>query len=232
MYGFPKADLVDCAEPHQGELITVDYAAGLPMAATDQDIRDADSGCQQDMQTRLTRQGLRPIAEYFVDGFLEWAPAVTVIGRAVGPTAGQRRAGAVWAGCAMVTLDGSVLSGSGIPGECLSGGTPAELTILDAEGSEAVAASGLRVSCSTAHHDQIVAWLIGRGGDPNPTEVRSSCEGAVRQFSGLTDVTAGGRIRVDALGGDYPVCLATVAGPGIFTGSLIGLGGAPIPWAG
>jgi hypothetical protein len=88
------------------------------------------------------------------------------------------------------------------------------------------------VSCAQPHNVQEFGVSSGR-----PTVAEESaarCRDLIEAMTGMDDISEGGRLRVDvyseAAPGGATSCRLSVVGDGRLTGTLIGIGTAPLPW--
>ena len=234
-YAFPVALVEDCARPHAGEVLSVDYSVTSPNAATLPQFDGWDAACQVQADALLMARGFGNWQDRWDGATVVWGPAFTLAGRVFGPDAAARAAGERWSACALTSPVrdlGEDVDGP-LPGRCFSVGTVRAFNSDTPTGAHSIDDPEIAADCSTPHQAQVVAVASMIGGRPAPDELRRSCGRAAAHFLKVPDPGFGGAIDL-AFVQDYSlgVCLATVAGPGKLDGSLLGIGAAPLPWVG
>lgn len=232
-YAYPVATVVDCGQPHAGEILSLDIAADAPAAGTLPQLDALDAACQKQVDGGQAGSALQPYLDQGSHWFIAWEPDVPAQGRAIGPSRADRAAGERWSACAVIGTEGSTLfgpSGSLGPGECLSVGDVQRLSSTDDDGVYLLADPRIRVPCTTAHPAQILATAGSFGGTPGPGLVQQSCVRAAARATQTDDPTDGGRLRIVGMPGSALACIATAVGEGMLDDSLLGLGDGPWPW--
>lgn len=207
----PATVFADCAGAHVGEVVA------LRRTPVDADgFGAAGAGTAGPWCTQVA-VGYRELLRWQVAAVAGevWTPVVAHRFIAVVDDSGADR----WAAC-VVLAPGleryrgsyvSSLAGTAAPtpfGSCRSG-----------------AAAGLQASCDMPHDQQIFGVL-----QPGATPTWHSCAALVRRVTGMVDLTGGGRLGVwidDP--GAKATCRVRVVGPERLTGTLLGLGDAPLP---
>ena len=82
-----------------------------------------------------------------------------------------------------------------------------------------------RVSCETPHGQQVFGTVMA-----GATPTMQSCRDLVARLTAMADPTGGGRLEVGLADlGSVATCRVRVVGPQRLTGTLLGLGDAPLP---
>ncbi|MDQ6656732.1 MAG: hypothetical protein M3Z00_00600 [Actinomycetota bacterium] len=86
--------------------------------------------------------------------------------------------------------------------------------------------------CARPHVAQILGGWRSTGGSPGPASFQAACRGFAAAVTRMADPTAGGLLRPEWSQGSG-LCLLTVVEPSkrTLTGSLYGIGEAPLPWS-
>jgi hypothetical protein len=233
-YAYPAATVVDCAGPHAGEVISVDYGADAPTAATLPQLDDGDATCQHRVDSIAKDRGLGQIIDRRgVAGTIAWKPALDLSGRLVGPDDSARHRGERWSGCAMVSeADVVGAPGGPLPGQCLVTADITDLSSFGVAGGVVQPPPEIAVSCSVPHPAQLVAYAAMVGGAPTGEDTLESCVAAVRQFTGMTAADLDQGLVVTTVGVDYPFCVVVASDNRKLGESLLGLGDRPVPFVG
>lgn len=203
-----------CAAAHVGEVVA--FRRFGPAG-------DDDTGSDAQWCTQVAiGYGLRPRWQAgVVTAAQPWRPVLAYRFAAILSGADADAQGRRWAACAVLapgleSYQGSFLSlaDSAAPapfGFCRTG----EL-------------SDQRVSCDTPHGEQVFATAVSNVG-----QRQDGCLALVQQATEMSDVTGGGRLQLSIAGpGPLPSCRIRVVGPAQLTGTLIGIGDAPLPLRG
>ncbi|MDQ2846565.1 MAG: hypothetical protein M3Y77_09500 [Actinomycetota bacterium] len=85
--------------------------------------------------------------------------------------------------------------------------------------------------CAGPHVAQILGGWGGTGGSPGPASFQAACRGFAASVTQMADPTVGGQLRPEWSQGSG-LCLLTVVDPTrTLSGSLYGIGDAPLPWS-
>ena len=178
-----------------------------------------------------------------------WYPAPSVGPMLLGPSALQQRFGARWLACVAVGYAGSA-SGTRYTGSVRDVmhtlRFPSALAqCLDAAPAAATVAT---VDCRDPHPAELMASFYTD--DPHAADratLAKSCPAIAASLTGLSDPTAGGRLRVSTVTNNLPVygdngdmnpehmvdvesfCLIEATGGRVLTGPLLGLGNGELP---
>jgi hypothetical protein len=227
-YAYPEPTVVDCRRSHAGQVISVDHGVDAPSAGTMPQFDDLDAACQQQVDALMAARGLSQIVDRRVSGTIAWKPVLDVQGRTVGPDRRARSVGERWSACAEVSSTGALgAAEDSLPGACLDSDDPAALAAF---GTDDFADVG--VSCSVPHTVQVLAVAAMVGGSPSSGDAENSCLAAATGFTGLSGPDFDGRLSLEVVGAAYPFCVVRTTGADRLAGSLLGLGGAPVPWVG
>lgn len=231
-YSYPVATPTSCDQPHAGTVLTVDYQATSPRAATLPVFASLDAACQSRVDTLLATRGLTQFTDRQPSGIIAWNPALQLAGRAVGPNQQNRTAGQHWSGCAMVAADGTLWRPQdAAPGWCLSVDAIGRLATLDASGGMLIEDPSVHVNCFLPHPAQIITFAGSVGGTPGAQDVRKSCVDAAAHFIGTADPQHHGALAVEVIDDNYPICFIRTTDDRQLGGSLLGLGDTPLPWS-
>ncbi len=233
--GADAAIFADCAGSHVGEVAAfrrIDSVGGA--AAHDGSDRASDAQWCTEVAVGY-REHLRWQVQAVTAG--QWDPVVAHRFVAILGGPGSEPDGSRWAVCAVLApgleryhgsyLDSMADAAAPAPfGYCRSGGTPDR-----------------RLSCQMPHREQVFGTSVGRW-----SAAGNSCRELVQQATGMADVTAGGRLRVVVIGRDgtagdraagdgaagdgAAACVSAVVGSAALTGTMLGIGDAPLPVAG
>ncbi|GAA2011459.1 hypothetical protein JL107_07040 [Nakamurella flavida] len=180
-----------------------------------------------------------------------WMPSIRSGVVLAGPDDLQRAAGQDWVACVVDlspfgtdtdtgTYDGTARGG-------YDGGRLPSAFALCRSGRDVIDAAD--IPCTQAHAVEVLASTFDVPATAAATLGRT-CDALARRLTRMPDVTAGGRLEVVVnsgyVGADgtlYPgadadghvslaQCLIGVVGPETLSGTVIGLGDAPVPWAG
>ena len=158
------------------------------------------------------------------------------------PTASEQAMGQDWVACIAVPGGGYDTYDRTMRDVVRTGAYPPQLATC----TDVMASSHSRstVDCRTPHNSEQFAVLFTADPDPERAGRETECSGLVRAMTGMSDPTAGGRLRIDvdserldappdsASGaGDQQLltCQAVAVGSAHLVGPLLGLGDLPIP---
>jgi hypothetical protein len=231
-YFYPAISVADCGRSHGGLLISIDYSTTSPETATLRQIQIQDAVCRDKATAWLAGRGLAPFDDRRGTWEIRWVPALTVVGRSVGPDPAARAAGASWSGCALASLwDGFSASATPtLPGTCL-GVRLKFLTAVAVSGHAVVTTPPSSIGCAVAHPGQVLALAQTVTGNPSRDQENQSCQVAASRYIGTSDPGFGNQIVTEVVPGDDVVCYAEVKGSLLLNGSLLGVGNGPLPWA-
>ncbi|MGI8416712.1 MAG: hypothetical protein ACR2P2_11030 [Nakamurella sp.] len=84
--------------------------------------------------------------------------------------------------------------------------------------------------CAHPHAAQILGGWVSGDPPPTPASIQAACRGFAADITGMPDPTAGGQLDVE-WSESMGLCLVAVVDPTkTLTGSLYGIGDAPLPW--
>jgi hypothetical protein len=231
-YTYPSATIKDCSQPHDGLLVSVDFSTVPPETATLSQISTGDTTCQPKTDAWLSGRGMVPFDDRRGTADIHWVPAVTVVGRSVGPDTAGRAGGAAWWGCELVTLGDEFFgpANAALPGMCI-GVRLKFLTSVRVSGYTAESTPPASVPCYQAHPGQVLAFADVMSGDLSPAQVKQSCQVAASRYIGTSDPGFGKSIMIESVPGNDTLCYAEVKSNHLLKGSLLGLGNGPLPWA-
>jgi hypothetical protein len=231
-YFYPAVSIADCGRPHGGLLISIDYSRSSPRTATLAQIRSQDGVCRDEANEWLGRRGLVPFDDRRGGVVIRWVPALTVVGRSIGPDAASRAAGSSWSGCALASRwdDFSAAVVPTLPGICL-GVRPKFLTFVAVSGNALVTKPSSSIGCAVAHPAQVLAFARTVTGNPSRDQENQSCRAAARRYIGTSDPGFDNSIVTEVIPGGDLVCYAEAKGNFLLDGSLLGVGNGPLPWA-
>lgn len=172
-----------------------------------------------------------------------WWPAFSAKFQALYPSALQLRIGQSWAACVMISPHGSII---GSPAHVFGGPPRPSPIALCTPHTEVVL--DVSVPCDQPHPTEILGWRVA---DEDTAALRSfdqSCAELAARITGMADPTARGALRLvvhylrvtdgavhegwgPGRGGPYrAACTIGTVTARLLTGSLTGLGNAPVPW--
>jgi len=235
--------VVPCTVPHHGEIIT--QTATMAAAPTSRSGGGQVPSLAACAKTAYWYLGVHPLdwvgqRSVSLDS---WWPAFAADFGMLRPSPLQRRVGQSWVACVMTSPHGLIRGSTAH----LYGGTPRPSPIaLCSPTAEIVLYES--VSCDRPHATEIVGWRVADQSSAHQATFEQSCTELVGRMTGRTDTGADGALRVavaiirstDGLAregwgpghsGPYrAACTIGTAGPRLLTGSVIGLGDAPLPW--
>jgi hypothetical protein len=231
---YPSTSITDCALRHRGLLISIDFSTGWPVLTTLPEIQRRDAACRDAADAWLSARGLAPFDDHRGSTAIGWVPALTVVGRAVGPDSASRAAGASWSGCVLTSLQDDFSAAANptptMPGMCLRLRLKS-LTALDVSGFTTVSTPPSEIDCNARHPGQLLAFAPTLTGDPSPAQENQSCQMAASRYTGTSDPGFGNSIVTEVVHGNDTLCYAEVTGNRLLDGSLLGVGDGPLPWA-
>lgn len=134
---------------------------------------------------------------------------------------------------------GTVSLPAATPSASASASTSASTSpTMDIGPDDAPQDGGQPVDCSTPHTSQLLGTAALIAGLPTLTDYRSACRDFAALALGVTDPTAGSALRVETMdrhsdtGTPGDCRISVVDGDRMLSGSLLGLGSRPLPWAG
>ena len=216
------------AGPTPARSISVDHGVDAPSAGTMPQFDDLDAACQKQVDALMATRGLSQIVDRHASGTIAWKPVLDVQGRTVGPDPQARADGERWSACVEVSSTGTLGAAEDpLPGACLDSDDPAALAALGTDDF-----AGVGVSCSVPHTVQVLAVAAMVGGSPSSGDAEQSCLAAATGYTGLSGSAFDGRLGLAVVSATYPFCVVRTTGNERLAGSLLGLGGAPVPWVG
>jgi len=235
--------VVPCELPHRGEIIT--QTANVATAATNRPGGGQVSSLAACAKTAYWYLGVHPLDREGQRSVLlgAWWPAFAADFRLLRPSPLQLRVSHSWSACVMTSPHGLV-SGSAAR---LYGGAPRKSPIALCTATAEVVLH-VSVSCNRPHATEIVGWRVAEQSSANQESVDQSCTELAARLTGRADPSAGGALRVAVVvirstdrlvhegwgpghsGPFRAACTIGATGPRLLTGSLSGIGDAPLPW--
>ncbi len=230
----PVAAVVPCAGAVIGEVISVSPRSTRRIS-TLQEYEDANPSCRSRVEPYLGTPATTDLQG------VEWTRSIYVDAITVGPDAHDRAGGRTWTACVLSAVGQSYTA----PPLLKSSWTSHQLP--DAFGlcwADLILRHGVPTPCTTAHTTQQLAFGFVSGPSDSSTTIVSaadtaavaaSCVRLAASIMNVADPTFGGAVAVrvtsDPAGAPYIQCAASATGGRSLVGSLIGLGGRPLPLA-
>jgi hypothetical protein len=249
--------VVDCAEPHDGE-VTKTWRAGDRVTAKDwvepskrYFLRAGGSARFTFFQCFGWNSDYVGIETVALDGLLgtdEWLLAPPLYdGRLIYSSPRQRASDFGWSACVVTPATGSSYSGTiRNAGRSTSMDRPDEYLTCLARSDYGAVEMAYR-TCADPHLLEPIALDADVENDLTPEVAQRDCERIVRTVTGSDDPTFGGRVRVSveslrlrtlsqpsyarAFEQQSQDCVLIVADRGLLTGSVVGLAGRPLPYS-
>lgn len=250
-YTYPELALAPCHGSRYGEVVAVLPFPVVPTVTrteTSRSVTDTNlDRCYQASAAFIGNPQLgNPIATY-------WHPTVNPGSSATQPLPPQRADGQRWLACLTFVQSADQMSQqsrsvayTGTLRDALNTGNQRNLLGYCFAASGGIYALGDISSCASPHSYQQLAYGISGNSTVGRADVERTCADAVRQLTGLADITAGSALAtvVDTTdnngepvtGTDLPPntylsCGINTTGDRLLGGSLLAIGDQPIPWA-
>jgi len=232
--------VVPCTVPHHGEIIT--QTAAAPTSRPGGGQVPSLAACAKTAYSYLGVHPLDWVGQRSVS-LDSWWPAFAADFGMLRPGPPQRRLGQSWVACVMTSPHGLISGGTAH----LYGGTPRPSPIALCSPTAEIVLY-VSVSCDQPHATEIVGWRVADQSLADQATFEQSCTELVGRMIGRTNPGVDGALRVSVAiirSTDGPVregwgpghsgpyraaCTIGTAGPRLLTGSLSGLGDAPLPW--
>ncbi len=229
----PSATFGPCSSPHAGEVVGVAIdRSTFPMMIMDQLPVPDPRGCSGAAALALGLAGVP-------DSVRPWTVREIAPVDVVGPDPRQRSAGQSWVACVAYTTEGALVRPLS---QLFAGGT--------LPGAFGTCETDVVGSCAGGHTDQTFADVDLTYAMPTAQLLAARCRAVIAAVTRMPDVTAGGRLRVDAevryydaagyphpgypTSGSQPAtatCSVHLLGTGQLVSTLVGLGSGPLPLA-
>ena len=229
----PSATFGPCSSPHAGEVVGVAIdRSTFPAMIMDQLSVPDPRGCSGAAALALGLAGVP-------DSVRPWTIREIAPVDVVGPDPRQRAAGQGWVACVAYTSESALVRPLS---ELFVAGT--------LPGAFGTCETDVVGSCGREHTDQTFADVDLTYAMPTAQLLTARCRAAIAALTRMPDVTAGGRLRVDAdvryydaagyphagypTSGSQPAtatCGLHLLGAGQLVSTLVGLGAAPLPLA-
>lgn len=240
----PAPEVVPCTSPHHAEVITqtVTVVDALDRRSGGGDVPDL-AACAN---TAYWYPGVHPLDRAGERSAVlgPWWPAFSADFQSLLPGPLQLRIGQSWVAC-VVTSPHELTSGSVAH---LFGGPPRPnpVALCTPPGQIQLRVA---IDCDQPHPTEIVGWRVADENTATPRLFDQSCADLSGRITGMTDPTAQGALRSAVViirsadgavhagwgpGREAPyraACTISTASSRLLTGSLTGLGNAPVPWA-
>ena len=238
-----SSTVVPCTSAHHGEIIT--QTATIGATATSRRGGGQLPNLAACATTAYWYLGVRPLDEMGQrsNSLGAWWPAFAADFEMLRPGPLQQRVGQSWSAC-VLTSPHDLLIGSVAH---LFGGTPraSPIALCSATANIELYKS---VSCNQPHATEIMGWRVADRSSADEASLRQSCAELAVRMTGRTDPEADGELQIAVVvirstegpvregwgpghSGPYrAACTVGTAGPRLLTGSVGGLGAAPLPW--
>ncbi len=171
-----------------------------------------------------------------------WQPRIHFTATILEPDARQHAAGQTWSACLLTPANSQQSYQSSLEDSFQSGRFPAEFAQCQHEVDVFLSLPG---SCVLPHTTEFLGEQVLFGNNIDEGELNESCRALAVIITGMSAPAAGGQLQIlatvfptdqtrmneDQQRMHIALCTIGSAGDRLLTGTLIGLGSAPIPWA-